>query len=306
MTTRTMISSWGPPASPDKYQVDGDRVIPGFAKLGPSDTPKLAESSAKYRVLPSHWSGNMKPFLWTALFILCATLGHTQELSEIIQRSYDNAEGISNVATMKMSIIRPDWQREIVMRSWNKTDEFSLVLITEPAREKGMAFLKRGKEMWNWQPSIDRVIKLPPSMMSQSWMGSDFTNDDLIQQSSIVDDFVYELIGEERVEDRECWIIKLVPKEETAVVWGKIHMWVDKQDYIQLKTEFYDEDDYLFNTMLGKNIKQVGSKTIPTRMEVLPEDEPDNKTIIEYLDIAFDVPLEENFFSVQNMKRIRQ
>merc|ERR1712062_21497 len=156
--------------------------------------------------------------------------------AEIIKKVQDNANGISNQGEVKMTIVRPTWTREMSIKTWSKGTDFSLILITGPARDKGTAFLKRDKELWNWQPSIDRVIKMPPSMMMQSWMGSDFSNDDMVQQSDPIEDFTHKLLGKETVEGRECYKIEMIPKEDAAVVWGKIIHWVDVKDYLELKT----------------------------------------------------------------------
>ncbi len=224
---------------------------------------------------------------------------------EIIKESDAKARGITSQGEIKMTIVRPTWTREMTMKSWSKGDDYSLILVTGPARDKGSAFLKREKEMWNWQPTIDRVIKMPPSMMSQSWMGSDFTNDDLVKQSSIVVDYNHKLLGKEEIEGYECYKIELIPHEDAAVVWGKIMIWISSQEYMQLKTEFYDEDDYLVNTILGKEVKEMGGKLLPTRMEVIPADEEGNKTIIEQLTLTFDEPIKDAFFSIQSLKRAR-
>ena len=141
--------------------------------------------------------------------------------------------------------------------------------------------------------------------MSQSWLGSDFKNDDLVQQTSIVNDFSHKLLGSETIEGRSCYKIELIPNEDAAVVWGKVISWIDKTDYLELKSEFYDEDGYLVNTMLGKDIKSLGGKLLPARLEVIPADEEGNKTVMEYLWIEFDKPIEESFFSVQNLKKIQ-
>ncbi len=224
---------------------------------------------------------------------------------DIIERADEKLKGSSSIGQIKMTIVRPEWSREMSMKSWSKGDDFSLILITSPARDKGTAFLKRSKEIWNWQPSIDRVIKLPPSMMMQSWMGSDFTNDDLVKQSSIVTDYHHSLEGRESLNDREAYKIALIPKEDAPVVWGKVITWIDVNDYMQLKTEFYDEDGYLINTMIGKNIKMMGGKLLPTVLEIIPAEEEGHKTIVEHLSLAFDEPIKESFFSLQNLKRIR-
>ncbi len=224
---------------------------------------------------------------------------------EVIKKADEKVRGKSSIAQLKMTIVRPTWKREMVMKAWSLGDEKALILVTAPARDKGTAFLKRDKEMWNWQPTIDRTIKMPPSMMSQSWMGSDFNNDDLVKQSSIVVDYIHKHVGTEVIEGRDCWKIELIPKENAAVVWGKIYSWISKNEYLQLKTEFYDEDGYLINTMIGKNIKNLGGKMLPSIMEVIPEEEEGNKTIMEYVSLEFDVDINDSFFSVQNMKRIR-
>ena len=224
---------------------------------------------------------------------------------EIIEKADDKVRGLQNRASLKMTIVRPDWSREIQLKSWASGDDYSLILVTSPARDKGTAFLKRKKEMWNWQPRINRSIKMPPSMMSQSWMGSDFTNDDLARASSTVNDYKHALLGEESIEGRTCWIVELIPHEGVGVVWGKIKMWVDKADFLQMKSEFYDEDDYLVNTMNGKEITTLGGKTLPRILEVIPAEEEGHKTVVEYLSLDFESPIKESFFSIQNMKRVR-
>ncbi len=240
--------------------------------------------------------------------LLCLLLTYSlsaQSALEIVQKSDEKLRGTSSYAEMTMTIERPKWTREVGMKSWAMGDDFGLILITSPARDKGTAFLKRDLEMWNWQPTIDRSIKMPPSMMMQSWMGSDFTNDDLVRQSSIVDDYEHRLLGEETIDDRACHKIELEPKPDAPVVWGRVLLWISKEEYLQLRVEFYDEDDYLINTMYGKDIRTLGGKILPARLEVIPAEEPGHKTIIEYQDLTFDVDLTEGFFSIQNMKRVQ-
>jgi len=241
------------------------------------------------------------------VLISCTSLAFAQTptAKEIISKSEENIRGKYSQGEIKMTIVRPDWTRDIQMKSWSTGDEYSLILVTGPARDKGTAFLKREKEMWNWQPKIDRVIKMPPSMMSQSWMGSDFTNDDLARANSRVEDFVQSVEGAEVIEGRDCWILQLIPKDEAGVVWGKIKIWVDKKEYVQMKSEFFDEDDYLVNTMLAKQIGTLGGRTLPRSLEVIPADEEGHKTIVEYLSLNFDKPIKNSFYSQQNMKRVR-
>jgi len=246
----------------------------------------------------------MRIFIFLA-FMLTASVVFGQTANEIIQKADDKMQGKSNRSVMKMTIVRPDWKREITMKGWAMGREYSLILITAPARDKGQAFLKRTKEMWNWQPSIDRVIKLPPSMMLQSWMGSDFTNDDLVKESSVVNDYTQTLDGDSTINGISVYKIVLVPKPDAPVVWGKVISYIDKKEYNQLLVYYFDEEDVLVNTMILSAIKNMGGRLLPTRMEMIPADNPNQKTVIEYQELEFDIGLDESFFSMQNMKRVR-
>jgi outer membrane lipoprotein-sorting protein len=224
---------------------------------------------------------------------------------EIIKKAYDLTQGLTNESYMRMSIVRPTWQRTIAFHSWAKSTNFSLVIITDPAKEKGQTFLKRKNEIWNWLPTIQRMIKLPPSMMSQGWMGSDFTNDDLLKAASIVEDYDHILLGSEICNEMDCYKIKLVPKPNAAVVWGSLIKWISKKGYLQMKTEFYDEDNQLVKTESASAVKNMGDRDIPTHFEIIPVDKPGNKTIVDLDKVVFNKPIDDEFFSQQNMKTIR-
>jgi outer membrane lipoprotein-sorting protein len=157
-----------------------------------------------------------------------------QDAREIVKRADERAKGKTSEAVMTIQIVRPSWTREMSMKTWTKGNELALILLTAPAKDKGTVFLKRKKEVWNWIPAIERNIKLPPSMMSQSWMGTDFTNDDLVKEASIVEDYNHSIIGEETLQERSCYKIEMIPKPEAAVVWGKIILWIDKKDFLML------------------------------------------------------------------------
>jgi outer membrane lipoprotein-sorting protein len=224
---------------------------------------------------------------------------------EIVKKANDLMLGQTNESYMRMSIVRPTWQRTIAFHTWSKGSEFSLVIITDPAKEKGQTFLKRKNEIWNWIPNIQRMIKLPPSMMSQGWMGSDFTNDDLLKAASIVEDYDHALLGSEVFNGEECYKIKLVPKANAAIVWGSLTKWISKKGYFQMKTEYYDEDNQLVKTESAADIKYMGDREIPTHFEIIPADKPGNKTLVDFDKITFNKPINEGFFSQQNMKSIR-
>ncbi|RMG80996.1 MAG: outer membrane lipoprotein-sorting protein [Bacteroidetes bacterium] len=249
----------------------------------------------------------MKKIIFTFIGILSLLVVSAQQLTadEIIKKAEDKIRGNSSYAEFTIQIIRPKWTREMQAKVWSLGTKYSLILITAPAKEKGTVFLKRDKEIWNWVPSISRTIKLPPSMMSQSWMGSDFTNDDLVKESSMEKDYTHKLVGDSVVDGRDCYKIELTPKPDAAVVWGKIITFIDKKDFLQLRTEFYDEDGYLVNIMTGKDIKMLGGKLLPSKMEMIPVDKPGNKTVLIYQKLEFDIQISEDFFSVNNMKRVK-
>ncbi len=225
---------------------------------------------------------------------------------EIITKADEKFNGeMSGYSVMSMTIVRPTWQRTVEFKSWSLEDDYALTLITEPAREKGQTFLKRGTEMWSWNPAINRLIKLPPSMMSQGWMGSDYTNDDILRESSVVDDYTHSIEGEEEVDGSKCYKIKLTAKVDAEVLWGHQLWWVDEKEFIVLKAELYDEDGYLVRTERGTDLRTMDGRFIPTTIELVPADEEGRKTVLKILEVKFNVKLEEGFFSQQNMKTIR-
>jgi outer membrane lipoprotein-sorting protein len=254
----------------------------------------------------------MKTRITIVIFLLmqglCINYLFAQELSatDIVRKADEKFNGEkSSYSVMSMKIIRPEWQRTIEFKSWTLGKNFALALITAPAKETGQTFLKRGSEMWSWNPSISRLIKLPPSMMSQGWMGSDYTNDDILRESSVVTDYVHEIVGEENIDGRACYKINMTAREDASIIWGKQIRWIDKKDFLVLKAELYDEDGYLVRTETGSDIKVMDGRTITSKIELVPEEEPQNKTLIEIREIKFNIPLEESFFSQQNMKRLR-
>jgi outer membrane lipoprotein-sorting protein len=224
---------------------------------------------------------------------------------EIVRKSNDLLRGVSSYSELRMRIEKPDWSREMRLKMWALEPDFGLVFVISPARDKGNVTLKRQTEVWNWLPSVRRVIKIPPSMMLQSWMGSDFTNDDLVRQSSLVEDYEHTIAGVDTLDGYPCWRIDMIPKPDAGVVWGKVIMWIAKEHYWQLKSDFFDEDGTIVKSMRASEIKNLGGRRLPARLEMVPFDEQCNKTIMIYEELEFDIDIKVNFFSQQNMKRIR-
>lgn len=249
---------------------------------------------------------NKLNYILSLCLLAAASSLYAQDAKEIVRKADEKMQGEkTSQTTMTMTIVRPTWQRVITFKSWTRGRDYTLALITSPPREKGQTFLKRENEMWNWNPTINRLIKLPPSMMSQGWMGSDFSNDDLLKESSIVVDYDQTIVGEETIEGRDCYKIELIPHEDAAVVWGRILKWISKEEFLQMKSEYFDEDNYLIKTELAHDIKMMGGRLLPTRFELIPEEEQGNKTIVVLDAVQFNKPIPDSFFSQQNMKRVR-
>ncbi len=243
--------------------------------------------------------------LLTLLLLGISLTLSAQNARTIMEKVDQKMRGKTSQAEMTIKVVRPSWSRTMKMKNWSKGDNLGMVLITAPAKEEGTAFLKRGNEVWNWVPRVERTIKLPPSMMMQSWMGTDFTNDDLVKQSSIVDDYHHKVVGDSTIRGRDCYKIVLTPKKDAAVVWGKLITWVDKQEFIQMRTESYDEMGELVNVMQGSDIKELGGRTLASTMEMIPQDKEGHKTIMIYESITFNEPIEDSFFTTRQMKSLK-
>lgn len=228
-----------------------------------------------------------------------------QNATEIVKKADELMRAKSSYTEMTMKIVKPNWTREMSMKVWSLEPNYALILITSPARDKGIVTLKRKNEVWNWLPSAQKVIKIPPSMMLQSWMGSDFTNDDLVRESSVINDYFHQIIAEEKRDGYDCYKIQLTPKPHAGVVWSKIITWITKDTYLQPLVEYYDEEDKVVKKFVGSDLKPMDGRKIFTHWEMIPLDNPGNKTIMDYNKIQFNIKIDESFFSEQNMKKVR-
>ena len=249
----------------------------------------------------------MKKLIFCITGFVCLSLAlsaQTPLVLDIVAKADAKMRGNSSYVEMTMQIVRPKYTREISLKSWSKGDNLALVKITAPAKDAGQGYLKISKDLWNWIPSIDRLVKMSASVMGQSWMGSDFTNDDMVRQSSIVADYTHKIIAEEQVGEFNCWKIELTPKPNAAVVWGKIITWIDK-NYNIIKTQYYDEDNILVQTMENFDFKTFGDRQMPSRMEMTPADKKGQKTVVIVSKAQYNQQINDNFFSQQNLKTIK-
>jgi outer membrane lipoprotein-sorting protein len=245
-----------------------------------------------------------KTSLIIGLFLPLSTFA--QDAKEIVTKAENLLKGEkTSYSEMSMQIVRPRYTRTLEFKSWAETDGNSMTLITAPAKEKGQSFMKLGNNMWSWNPAIQRLIKMPPSMMSQGWMGSDFSNDDVLKESSLVKDFTHKLIAEETVGGLQCYKIELTPLPDADVVWGKILIWIDAKNFFEMVVEFYDEDGELVKTHASADIKTFDGRKLPSVMTIIPADQPQNKTVVTIKSIRFNLAIDKNFFSQQNMKTVK-
>ena len=228
---------------------------------------------------------------------------HAIEINELIQHIDRLWRGETSKATMSMTVKTRRYQRSMTMEAWSRGKDYSLVVIRAPIKDKGIATLKVKENIWNYLPKINRVTKVPSSMMSGSWMGSHFTNDDLVKESTIEDDYISSITFEGMRNGSKIYELTSIPKEDAAVVWGKVVMEIIQKTLSPYRALYYDEEGLLIRTMTFDQPKIIDKRTVPMRLILQPKDKPEESTIIVYKDIVLDIPLEESYFSLQNLQR---
>lgn len=208
----------------------------------------------------------------------------------------------TSYADMEMHIVTAHYERTLKMLVWTKGMDRTFIRITSPKKERGVATLRIKNEMWNYLPKIKKVMKISPSMMMGSWMGSDFSNDDLVRESSMQEDYTYKIITPDDATP-DLIYIELIPNEDSTIVWGKIVSAVRSSDYIPVWQHFYDEKGKLMRILNYKDIKTFGSKTIPSVMEMIPQNKQGHKTIIRWNDAKFDAKIQDTIFSRRNLQK---
>ena len=221
----------------------------------------------------------------------------------IVDRVDKLLRGTSSRGSMTMKIDTRQWSRTLDMDIWSLGNDYALIRVTSPAKEAGTATLKVKNDVWNFLPRVDRTIRIPPSLMAGAWMGSHFTNDDLVKESRLVDDYDITLAFSGDRDGTKVWELTLTPKSNVAVVWGKIVMQVRQHDLMPIWERYYDDAGTLARTITFSDFKTMGGRMIPAMLTVTPADKPDEHTVLTYHDLQFDVGLTPNFFSLQNLKR---
>ncbi len=245
----------------------------------------------------------MKTFYLTLVLIITYIGTMAQDATEIVKKSNSMMQGESSYMEMSMKIVRPKWERTVSFKSCSLGSDYGLTLVTSPSKEAGQSFLKSKDEMWSWNPTINKTIKLGPSMLAQGWMGSDFSNDELLNEAAIVEYYSHKILATENVAGKDCYKIECTQKTGDEVIWGKQIRWISKTGDLLLKTEYYDDELYLVKTELAYDIKTIDKREIPTTYEIITTENPDNKTIVTMDNIIFNVKVDASFFSTQTMKK---
>ncbi len=225
---------------------------------------------------------------------------------EIVRKVENLLWGRTSEGRYEMRIVTPHWQRTLELRVWMIRPDKTFIRILAPPKEAGIGSLRLGNEMWNYLPKVERIIKIPPSMMLQPWMGSDFTNDDLVKESSIVNDYTHTLVAEEDRDGVAVYRIESTPKPDAAVVWGKLVYEVRREDLMPLRLSYYDERGRLIKVLGFSEVREMGGRRLPTRWVMRPVNKPGNSTEIRLREVRFDIAIDEGIFTLRNLRRSRR
>jgi len=239
-------------------------------------------------------------FVAAFLTLLCGA-SHAMDAATLVRDAVNYYRGSASYAVVEMTIHRPAWERNLTIKAWTKGQKDSLFTIIAPPKDNGNGTLKKGKEMWIFNPKVNRVIKLPPSMMSQSWMGSDFSNNDLAKSDSIIDEYTHKITATETHEGKKVYVVTSMPKPDAPVVWGMQKLWI-REDLVFLKEEFYDEDLKPVKVMTGSQIKMLSGRLFPRIWRMRKSDREDEYTMLEYKELEFKENLPADLFTLSSLK----
>ena len=236
---------------------------------------------------------------------LPATEPDAPDPRDLIRAAMDHWRGVTSYSEMTMTVHRSDWERSFSMQAWTEGDKLSLVRVTAPKRDAGNGTLVKDQSMWTYSPKINRILKVPSSMMNQSWMGSDFSNKDISKSTDIIDQYDHRLLKTETRDDHVVYTIESIPHEEAAVVWGKEIVTI-RDDFIMLRQEFWDQDDILVKEMNATEIAVMDDRSIASRMRMHKLETPGEWTEMVVDDIDFDIALAANLFTLSSLRNPRQ
>jgi outer membrane lipoprotein-sorting protein len=226
--------------------------------------------------------------------------------SEILKRGQSTIRGESTQVVMEMSVVRPDYSRNLKIRAWTYGQSNALVEILDPAKEEGVVSLRTDNQMWNYLPKTDQVVRVPSSLMLQSWMGSDFTIDDLMKASSLVRDYTHKIVREEKIGGERTVLIECKPKPDAPVVWGKIQHWARKSDNLPVQEKYFDEKNQLVRTLRFGKFRKMDDRVIPTVIEVRRAEAPKEYTRVVYRKVVYDRRIGSSLFNRDTIQQTSQ
>jgi len=239
------------------------------------------------------------------LAVLCGSAhAESPDAAAIVRAAVDHWRGVSSETVMTMIIHRPDWERSMTMRAWTKGDEQSLVRVVEPRKDRGNGTLTDDNNMWTYSPKVNRVIKVPSSMMGQSWMGSDFSNKDVARADDIIDEYDHTIANTEVVDGITIYEIESVPHEDAAVVWGKEVLRI-REDHVVLSHRFFDQDGELVKQLVSLEIGEMGGRIAALRQRMGKIETPDEWTELQVNSVEYDVELKDSLFTLSNLRNPR-
>jgi outer membrane lipoprotein-sorting protein len=227
-----------------------------------------------------------------------------RDAAAIVRDAVNHWRGLSSYSELTMVIHRPDWERSMTMRAWTKGDKKTLVRVMEPKKDRGNGTLTDDNNMWTFSPKVNRVIKIPSSMMGQSWMGSDFSNKDIARSDAIIDQYDHTLIASEEVDGNLVYEIQSVPHEEAAVVWGREVLRI-RDDHVVLEHRFYDQDGELVKALESLEIAEMGGRTIAKRQRMTKTESTDDWTEIQMLSAEYEIEIRDSMFTQSNLRNPR-
>ena len=237
--------------------------------------------------------------------LLTAPALQANEAQDIVRAAIDYWRGLSSYGEMTMTIHRPDWERSMSMQAWTQGDDRSLVRVTAPKKDRGNGTLIDDTNMWSYSPKVNRVIKVPSSMMGQSWMGSDFSNKDISRVDDIIDQYDHSILSKEEQDGHTVYHIESIPHEDAAVVWGK-ELLVIRDDNVLLEHSFYDQDGELVKKLVSLEIDDMGGRVVATRQRMQKVDEPEEWTEISVESMEYDLELKDSLFTLSNLRNPRE
>ncbi len=247
-----------------------------------------------------------KSILLLCLFAASPVLANEDccDAAQIVRDAVDHWRGLSSYTEMTMVIHRPDWERSMTMRAWTKGSKRSLVRVIEPKKDRGNGTLTDDNNMWTFSPKVNRVIKIPSSMMGQSWMGSDFSNKDVARADDIVDLYDHSILKREEIDGLVVYDIESIPHEDAAVVWGREVLRI-RDDHVVLEHAFYDQDGQLVKKLVSLEVAEMGGRTIAKRQRMQKTDNPDEWTEISVNDVQYEIELKDSLFTLSNLRNPR-